>query len=65
MATKKKIKALSFLKLLKFEKAKYPFFLDFMLSELRYGHFLILSPGHGHNFNIMAISRKSGHEKLK
>ena len=27
-----------------------PLYLDFMLSELSYGHFVILSHGYGHNF---------------
>ena len=49
-AMKRKNKDIFFTRTFKVEENKVPLFFDFMLFELSYGHFVILSHGHGHNF---------------
>ena len=49
-ATKRKNKSTFFSRTSKVGESKVTLFFDFMLSEPSYGHFVILSQGHGHNF---------------
>ena len=49
-ATKRKNKSTFFSRTFKVGESKVTLFFDFMLSEPSYGHFVILSQGHGHNF---------------
>ena len=49
-ATKRKNKSTFFSRNFKVGEIKVTLFFDFMLSEPSYGHFVILSQGHGHNF---------------
>ena len=48
-ATKSKNKGTFFSRTFKVWESKVPLLIDFMPSKRRYGRFVILSPGHGHN----------------